>query len=313
MRQTLRLGATLVALGVPCVWTTAARAVGGEAIVPLPVQPDAERVAGAVPAWSPEEPSADSDAPPDVSGPDPVSDADLSAYDPLLDEEFDVDLEERAVHDPFEGFNRGVFAVNETLDDFAFDPITDAYQTVVPEPLRVAIFRFFLNLESPVVMTNQLLQLRLGTATLTFGRFVVNTTAGIGGIFDAAGRGAGWERIDADFGQTLARYGCPSGPYLIVPVLGPSTARDFAGDIIDRMMDPLTYLLGPLQWWIPLGVSQGLSVREANIEALNALEASSVDFYSALRSAYVQSRAAHVREALGPARPDAEDIVLLSP
>jgi ABC-type transporter lipoprotein component MlaA len=315
MRQTLRLGATLVALGLACVWPTAALAVGGEVVVQAPVEPDPERVAGAVPAWSPDasvEAPADSEALPDVSAPDPISDPDLSAYDPLLDEEFEVDLDERAVHDPFEGFNRGVFAVNEKLDDFAFDPITKGYQFLVPEPGRVAVFRFFQNLESPVLMTNQLLQLRLGAATLTLGRFVVNSTAGIGGIFDAAGHGAGWERVEADFGQTLARYGCPTGPYLIVPVLGPSTVRDFSGDIVDRLLDPLTYLVGPLQWWIPLGVSQGLSVREANIEALNALEASSVDFYSALRSAYVQSREAGIREAFGREESDAEDIAVLA-
>jgi len=314
MRPTLRLGATLVALGIACVWPTATPAVGGEGVVPAPVAPDAERVAGEVPAWSPDasqETLADSDEP--SAAPDPISDPDLSAYDPLLDDEFDLDLEERAVHDPFEGMNRGVFVVNEKLDDYAFDPITTAYQFVMPEPLRVAVFRFFLNLESPVVMTNQLFQLRFSTAALTLGRFVVNTTAGIGGVFDAADRGAGWERVDADFGQTLARYGCPTGPYLIVPVLGPSTARDFAGDIVDRLMDPLTYLIGPLQWWIPLGVSQGLSVREANIEALNALEASSVDFYSALRSAYVQSREAHVREAFARDDEDTEDVIVLGP
>jgi phospholipid-binding lipoprotein MlaA len=287
--------------------------VGGEAVGQAPVGLDPERVAGAVPAWSPDasvDAPGDSEALPDVSAPDP----DFSAYDPLLDEEFDVDLDERAVHDPFEGFNRCVFAVNETLDDFAFDPITKGYQFLVPEPLRVAVFRFFQNLESPVLITNQLLQLRFGVATVTLGRFVVNSTAGIGGIFDAAGRGAGWDRVEADFGQTLARYGCPTGPYLIVPVLGPSTVRDFSGDIVDRLLDPLTYLVGPLQWWIPLGVSQGLAVREANIEALNALEASSVDFYSALRSAYVQSREAEVREAFGREKSDqAEDVAVFAP
>ena len=85
----------------------------------------------------------------------------------------------------------------------------------------------------------------------------------------------------------------------MIPVLGPSTVRDFTGDVVDRLLDPLTYLIGPLQWWIPLGVSQGLALREANVEALEALEASSVDFYSALRSAYLQSRKAEVREATG--------------
>ena len=169
--------------------------------------------------------------------------------------------------------------------------------------MRLGIHNFFLNLETPVLLTNHILQLRPRAAGITLGRFMVNTTAGALGIFDPAAHGAGWERINGDFGQTLARWGTPSGAYLVLPVLGPSTVRDFVGDVVDRMMDPLTYLIGPLQWWIPLGLSQGLALREANAEALNALEASSVDFYSALRSAYFQSREADVAEARGPRKP----------
>jgi len=161
--------------------------------------------------------------------------------------------------------------------------------------LRRGIHRMFLNLVSPVILVNQLFQLRFADAANTTGRFVINTTAGVAGFFDAAGAGAGLERVEADFGQTLARYGTPSGAFLMVPLLGPSTVRDLSGDLVDRFLDPLTYLIGPIEWWIVLGTSQGLSQREAHSDALEALETSSIDFYSALRSAYHQSREAEIR------------------
>ncbi len=85
----------------------------------------------------------------------------------------------------------------------------------------------------------------------------------------------------------------------MVPLFGPSTVRDLSGDLVDRLFDPLTYLIGPIEWWIVLGTSQGLAQREAHSDALDALEASSIDFYSALRSAYHQSREAEVRRARG--------------
>ena len=105
-------------------------------------------------------------------------------------------------------------------------------------------------------------------------------------------------RREGDFGQTLARYGSPSGPYLMLPFFGPSTVRDVFGDVVDILADPLGYLLGPITWWtIVLGGGEGLTTRDAHFDELKALEAGSIDFYSALRSAYLQNRDAMVREA----------------
>jgi phospholipid-binding lipoprotein MlaA len=225
----------------------------------------------------------------------------LEDYDPLFDEEFDLELAASGVGDPLENFNRGVFSFNEKLDSVAWDPMTRGYQFLVPEPVRDGIHRVFLNLETPVILVNQLLQLRFADAAATTGRFLINSTAGAAGFFDAADAGAGLERVGADFGQTLARYGMPSGAFLMVPLFGPSTVRDLSGDVVDRLFDPLTYVVGPIEWWIVLGTSQGLSRREAHSDALEALEASSIDFYSALRSAYHQSRQAEIRRARGDA------------
>jgi phospholipid-binding lipoprotein MlaA len=135
-------------------------------------------------------------------------------------------------------------------------------------------------------------------AATTLGRFVVNTTFGLAGIFDFAGDVMHVQRVDADFGQTLHRYGVPRGPYLVVPIFGPSTARDAFGTVVDQALDPLTYIIGPLnlQWQLILGGGQGLATREANADAMDALREASVDFYSALRSAYLQSRRARELE-----------------
>jgi phospholipid-binding lipoprotein MlaA len=205
----------------------------------------------------------------------------LEVYDPLFDEDpgdAPVDLDA----DPLEPFNRGVFVFNDGLDRWVLDPITRGYQWLVPPPARRGVNRFFANLNSPVVFANHVLQLRPVPAAKTLGRFV------------AADDVMGLPPVQADFGQTLYRYGIPRGPYLMVPVFGPSTARDAVGTVIDQALDPLTYLIGPLnlQWQLILGGGQGLALRESNADAMDALRESSVDFYSALRSAYLQSRRA---------------------
>jgi phospholipid-binding lipoprotein MlaA len=203
--------------------------------------------------------------------------------------EAEIDPAER---DPWEPANRVVFGVNEFLDTVLFDPITEGYQFVVPEPARRCVRRLFINLNSPSVLVNDLLQLRFQDAATTAGRLVVNTAIGWGGMFDAAIE-LGLESHHSDFGQTLARAGVKSGPYVVLPVFGPSTVRDGFGDLVDRMFQPLTYLLGPTSQ-IVLGTGNGLAIRDENDEKLEALEESSLDFYAVLRSAYFQHRDAEI-------------------
>ena len=116
----------------------------------------------------------------------------------------------------------------------------------------------------------------------------------MGGLFDAAAE-AGWEPHSTDFGQTLGVYDVPSGPYLVIPLLGPSTLRDSVGDLVDRAFDPFTYFFG-MGGLIFLGTSSGFVTREANSEAIQALRSSSVDYYSAMRSAFTQNRESHIAE-----------------
>jgi phospholipid-binding lipoprotein MlaA len=223
--------------------------------------------------------------------PDPGYDYD---YDPLLDEDLDLGLEQEGAPDPFEVVNRRIFSFNRIVDRFAWTPVTRTYQFLVPGPVRRGVHRMFLNLNAPVVLGNQLLQLNFVGGGKTVGRFVLNSTVGIGGFLDPGADGAGWPYRHEDFGQTMAFWGVPSGPYIIIPIFGPTTARDGVGTLADLAMDPLTWLLGPIQWAIIIGTGEGISLREAHADELRALEESSLDFYSALRSVYFQSRQAAI-------------------
>lgn len=201
------------------------------------------------------------------------------------------------VYDPLEPVNRRIFAFNEAFDAVLVEPLSEAYEFLVPSSARRAIRRAFVNINSPPIFVNDLLQLRFADAGKTLGRFALNSTLGMGGLFDA-GKAAGWEHHQSDFGQTLAVYGAGSGPYLVLPVLGPSTVRDGFGQIVDVMFQPLTYLGGlsaaQQLFNITRGTATGFTLRVAQGEALEALEASSVDFYAALRSAYLQNRHAEI-------------------
>jgi len=248
-------------------------------------------LAGAVaaepgPDWPPEAGAAGDEA------------AALDVYDPLFDEE---DGDEQLENDPFEGANRVTFAFNQQVDYWVLDPITRSYQWLVPSPVRRGVNRVFDNLNSPVIFVNEVLQLRPVPAARTLARFVVNSSFGLAGIFDVGADVMHMPRSEADFGQTLARYRVPRGPYLVVPLIGPSTTRDALGTAVDVALDPLTYIVGPFnfQWQLILGSGQGLALRDANLDALDALRDASVDFYSALRSAYLQTRRAKELQVLG--------------
>jgi phospholipid-binding lipoprotein MlaA len=203
--------------------------------------------------------------------------------------------------DPLEKLNRLTFGMNRTLDRWVFDPIARAYAFVVPLPARKAVRRALTNLDSPAIFVNDLLQLEPRDAGVTAARFAINTTAGIAGLFDAAGA-LGLERHVTDFGVTLALMGVPSGPYLMLPILGPSTARDSTGFLVDFFFRPTTYILTPGALIVVTSVwegSAGIASREEHAEQLRILETSAVDYYAALRNAFYQNRMAqiHARRA----------------
>jgi len=223
--------------------------------------------------------------------------------DPLFDE----DVEPPGYPDPAEPLNRGILRFNQAVDHWFFDPVTRAYQFAVPEPARRALRRVFLNLNSPPTLANDVLQLEWRDAGVTVGRFAINSTVGVVGLFDVA-EDLGLPRHESDFGQTLRLAGVHSGPYLVLPILGPTNLRDGVGDVADSLFTPSTYFFGfgffgetvlsqaPLAEQLVYSGTSGLSTREAHYDRLKALEESAVDFYAALKSAYYQNRQAEIWE-----------------
>jgi phospholipid-binding lipoprotein MlaA len=198
----------------------------------------------------------------------------------------------RTPGDPFEPMNRVVFKVNDTVDQTIAVPIAKTYQKITPHPLRTAISNFFSNLGDLNNIANELLQLKITDATEDLIRFAMNTTFGLGGLIDFA-TPARLPKHHQDFGLTLGRWGIPSGPYLVLPIFGPSSFRDGVGFAVDTRFSPLIY--APVDAQKPLYALQFVSARSDMLGATNTLEEAALDKYSFVRDAYTQQR----RAALG--------------
>jgi len=213
-------------------------------------------------------------------------------------------------NDPLEPFNRTMFKVDQGLDTVVVRPVVQTYRFVVPEPARRGIGNFMSNLRSPVVFINDLLQGEVSRAGTTLGRFVVNTGMGFFGFFDV-GVKLGMEKHGEDFGQTLARWGVGNGPFIYVPFLGPTTARDGLGFGVDAaFIDPLAWYSrgdGAEGWvqWTTFGLSY-ITLKDGLMDPLDELERSSLDYYAALRSSYRQIRANEIRNGAPPPLEDFE-------
>ena len=195
------------------------------------------------------------------------------------------------INDPFEPFNRVMFNATLAIDKVVLRPTALVYRAVFPQPIRNGFRNFLNNLDSPIILTNDLLQGELGRARITFVRTLVNTTVGIGGLFDVADRW-GYPRHREDFGQTLATLGIGEGPYLFIPLFGPANPRDLFGYGTDLFFQPLTYVQWGDEWYVPYaryGVDL-IDLRERNIETLDEIEQTSLDYYASVRSLYRQSR-----------------------
>ena len=200
-------------------------------------------------------------------------------------------------NDPLEETNRGIFAFNQAVDHAVLIPVAKTYRTVLPPPMRQSMHDFLQNLNGPVIFMNDMLQGQLGLAAETFGRLAVNTTLGVGGMFDVA-KVMGIPQHTNDLGITLATWGFAEGPYVMVPVLGPSNPRDIVGMIGDSFADPGDYVAAQHHlWWAALSrtVVSGIDVRSRNIENLADIEKTALDYYATIRSLYRQRRAAQIR------------------
>ena len=197
------------------------------------------------------------------------------------------------VSDPLEPVNRAIFTFNDVLDTILIRPLAIAYHFVFPEPVREGVHNALGNLKAPIVLANELLQGDFEGADVVTRRFVFNTTLGLGGLIDVAEMHGLPANDPEDFGQTLASWGVGSGPYLVLPVLGPSNMRDVVGDVVDGIADPWNAYARSHdgdEFMIGRSVLTALDKRSRNLKTYDDLKESSVDLYATMRSIYDQRR-----------------------
>lgn len=200
-----------------------------------------------------------------------------------------------AQNDPWEPTNRAIFDFDIKLDNAIAKPAAKFYRSAVPEPARDGVHNALTNLNSPVVLANDVLQGEGENAGNTLGRFLVNSTLGLGGLIDV-GTKLGMPGHTTDFGITLGKAGAAEGSYLVLPLAGPKPPRDLVGTGVDIAFDPLTYITwdGSTYYLIGRSVLSFLDDRAATLEQVEAIQRSSIDFYATTRNLYRQNRNAQI-------------------
>jgi phospholipid-binding lipoprotein MlaA len=204
-------------------------------------------------------------------------------------------------NDPLEPMNRYFFELNYAADELLFKPLAGWYYVALPDFAQDGVRNALRNLRSPIVLANDLFQGETERAGITVGRFLVNSTLGLAGLFDVASE-MGLEYHDEDFGQTMAVHGVEEGPYLVLPLLGPSNPRDAGGRVVDMLFDPLTYIGIFAVDNIGLGaaVLEGVDTRARNLKTLDEVRKGSLDYYATLRSLYRQRRNDEINNGRAP-------------
>lgn len=221
---------------------------------------------------------------------------------------------QHAPGDPLEGLNRKLFAVHQFFDRILFRPAALVYKAIFPKIVRRGISHLFSNIAEPIVFVNDVLQLRPKRAAETMSRFIINSTAGIGGLLDVA-KTADLPHRDNGFGNTLARYGVGPGPYLFIPFFGPGNFRDSLSTQIDGIVLPIGvgFPFNRAPYTFPSTVLPGLQLRIDSDSALKTLLGGAADPYATLRSIYTQNREAEVAEIRGQKSQSPLDDPLLDP
>jgi phospholipid-binding lipoprotein MlaA len=204
------------------------------------------------------------------------------------------------IPDPWQGMNRGFMNFTLAVDGAVIAPPVHAYRRYVPQPVQTAIKNVVYNLYEPRTFANEVLQARFKRAGETTVRFVANSTVGLGGLIDVAGK-TGLPGHEADFGQTLGRWGMPTGPYLFVPFYGPSDLRDGFGKLADAIGDPVAWTIGGIDTTFGQ-VRAGVNISQARVDIDDTLESvrhDTVDPYATMRSGYSQNRAFMIEQARG--------------
>ena len=212
---------------------------------------------------------------------------------PSLDEAAD-----NGVNDPLEPMNRAIFSFNQFAEGLLFKPLALLYRDLLPPEVQDAMSGILETLHTPVVLANDILQGEPERAAETLGRFFINGTLGLGGIFDVAAE-FGMAGHNEDFGQTLAVWGSGEGMYLVLPLLGPSSLRDGIGLGVDAMIDPLTYYAS-FGEQAGRSAARGINELSGVVDSLDEIERTSLDFYATLRSLYRQQRADQILNGAAP-------------
>lgn len=238
----------------------------------------------------------------------------LGGYAEELFDPFAKADEEGEEYDPWEPFNTSVFEFNRKLDKYALKPIAQGYDFIIPDFVQVGISNMFYNLRFPQRFLNNVFQGKVKGAGIEVGRFLLNTTVGYAGFLDLA-KEIDLVTPDEDFGQTLGFYGMKPGPYLVLPFLQPFTVRDFAGYVTDIFLNPINWLVAPIievegipsliahknrttTTLLQIGVRVGeiVNERSRNLEKFQGVEEATLDLYTAVRNAYLQSRTRAIRD-----------------
>lgn len=208
----------------------------------------------------------------------------------------------RDPRDPLEGYNRAIYRFNDALDRAVLKPVAQGYDAVVPGPVKIGVRNFFANLGEVVNFANDALQAKPEAAMTDFGRFLMNSTVGLGGIFDVA-TPAGMTRNQEDFGQTLGKWGVGSGPFFMLPFFGPSTVRDAIARPVDW---PLQYpwYVEDFTWRASLYALETIDTRASLLGASTVLGEAALDPYIFLRDAYLQRRLRQVYDGNPPKSAD---------
>ena len=199
-------------------------------------------------------------------------------------------------YDPWEPFNEKMFEFNRGVDRWVLKPVARGYMFVMPEPWQVLISNGFDNINFVPRLVNSLLQGKWGGAGRELGRFLINSTAGIGGLFDPAKDFWGISKSREDFGQTLGVWGSGPGPYLVLPFMEPLTVRDGVGKLVDTFLDPLSYVLPLFYDRLAMKIGDVVNERALNYELFQGFEESVIDMYSAVRHGYLQRRQQLIKE-----------------
>ncbi len=216
--------------------------------------------------------------------------------------------EARTDYDPLQPLNRKIFWFNDHVDQYVLAPVARGWDWIAPAAVERSVSNFYVNLRSPIVILNDLLQAKPKNAASDFGRFAVNTTVGVVGFFDYA-TPLGMPQHSEDFGQTLGWWGAPAGPYLMLPLFGPSNVRDTSGLIVDSASSIPGWFV---PWWmlVPPRVGEAINARALVLKEVDQAKSASYDYYVFVRDAYLQRRNALMndRTDTGAAAGENEDL-----